>query len=355
MNSKQKKISITLVLLASLSACGKAPTQQAEKAELPAMTIVVGDQGGGQSNVYSGEIRARHEAVLAFRTSGKLIARAADVGEKVKAGQVLAKLDGADAGLQEGAASAQLKLAEDELKRFRELRDKGFVSQSALDAKEASFKAASAQAGLAHNQAAYTSLTSDHAGVVAATMVEVGQVVSAGQPVLRVAQDGEREVAIAIPESRFSSVKVGTTAQIEISDAEGELQTIEGRVREVSPAADPASRTYAARISFKASADQAALGMTARVRISNSKGSAKRAGTYRIPLTALFQEANKAAVWVVAEDHSVSLRQVEILSYRDDGVLISGGVVAGDRIVSAGVHKLAAGDKVKSIDMVKAP
>lgn len=355
MNTFQTRISFAVSLIFLLGACSKQEVATEEKIERPASIFVVGDLGADQSNAYSGEIRARYETVLGFRIGGKLIARTADVGEQVKKGQVLARLDAADTGLQESAAEAQYRLAQDELKRYQELRDKGFVSQSALDSKETALKAAAAQAGLARNQAAYTSLTSDRTGVVSATLAEVGQVVSAGQPVVRVAQEGEREVVIAIPESRFASIKVGMPAQIEISAANGGTQTIQGHLREISPAADAASRTYAARVSFDAGHSKVALGMTARVRIASAmKGAGKSANVYRVPLTAIFQQGDKAAVWVVAADHSVSLRPVDIVAYRDDGALITNGVSAGEQIVSAGVHKLTAGDKVKAIEGGKA-
>lgn len=337
---------LMLALPLLLVACGKEAAPPA-KVERPASTIVVGEVGEDQSNVYSGEVRARHETVLGFRIGGKLIARNVDVGAKVKKGELLARLDASDTGLQESAADAQYRLAEDEVKRYRELRDKGFVSQSALDAKETALKAAAAQAGLARNQATYTSLLSDRTGVVSATLAEVGQVVSAGQPVLRVAQDGEREVAIAIPESRFAAIKVGMPAQIEFGVAGSGGQTVAAHVREISPAADPASRTYPARVSFDASNAKIALGMTARVRINETaKNTAQKVGGFKVPLTAIFQQADKTAVWIVAQDRSVSLRAVEVLAYRDDGALIGSGVAAGERIISAGVHKITAGDKV---------
>ncbi|MFA6120597.1 MAG: efflux RND transporter periplasmic adaptor subunit [Sideroxydans sp.] len=337
---------LVLALPLLLVACSKESAPPA-KVERPASTIVVGEVGEDQSNVYSGEVRARYETVLGFRIGGKLIARNVDVGAKVKKGELLARLDASDTGLQESAADAQYRLAEDEVKRYRELRDKGFVSQSALDAKETALKAAAAQAGLARNQATYTSLLSDRTGVVSATLAEVGQVVSAGQPVLRVAQDGEREVSIAIPESRFAAIKVGMPAQIEFGVAGNGGQTVAAHVREVSPSADPASRTYPARVSFDASNAKIALGMTARVRINEvAKSGVQKVGGFKVPLTAIFQQNDKTAVWIVAQDRSVSLRAVEVSAYRDDGALISSGVAAGERIISAGVHKITAGDKV---------
>ena len=337
---------LVLALPLLLVACSKESPPPA-KVVRPASTIVVGELGEDQSNVYSGEVRARYETVLGFRIGGKLIARNVDVGAKVKKGELLARLDASDTGLQESAADAQYRLAEDEVKRYRELRDKGFVSQSALDAKETALQAAAAQAGLARNQATYTSLLSDRTGVVSATLAEVGQVVSAGQPVLRVAQDGEREVSIAIPESRFAAIKVGMPAQIEFGVAGNGGQTVAAHVREISPSADPASRTYPARVSFDASNAKIALGMTARVRINDiAKNGAQKVGGFKVPLTAIFQQNDKTAVWIVAQDRSVSLRAVEVLAYRDDGALIGSGVTAGERIISAGVHKITAGDKV---------
>lgn len=359
----KKNIYWMIVLSLLLSACGKEQAVTAAKAERPASTVVVGALGDEHSNVYSGEIRARYETVLGFRIGGKIIARTVDVGAVVSSGQLLARLDAADTGLQESAAAAQYRLADDEAKRYRELREQGFVSQSALDAKETALKSAAAQAGLARNQAAYTSLLSDRAGVVSATLAEVGQVVSAGQAVVRVAQDGKREVSISIPESRFNSIKVGMPAQIELSAAGNGAQIFTGHVREISPAADPASRTYPARVSLDSGNAAVALGMTARVKISApgksdatgkngaiGKGAAQKDSAYLIPLSAIFQQSEKTAVWIVAADRSVSLRPVEVGAYRDDGALITGGIAAGERIVSAGVHMLTAGGKIQIID-----
>jgi RND family efflux transporter MFP subunit len=339
-----------------LGACSKQPEGIASKAERPALTIVIGTQGDDQGNVYSGEIRARYETVLGFRLGGKVIERMVDVGSEVKSGQLLARLDPADTGLQESASSAQFQLAEDEAKRYRDLRAQGFVSQSALDAKETALKSAAAQAGLARNQAAYTSLLSDRIGVISATLAEVGQVVSPGQPVVRIAQDGNREVAISIPEMRFNSIKVGVPVQIELSTSDSGVKIFSGHVREISPAADPASRTYPARVSIDTENSKIALGMTARVKISSAGKSAnQKESAYLIPLSAIFQQKDNAAVWIVAEDHSVSLRPVKIKSYRDDGAIISSGISAGERIVSAGVHMLTADDKIKIIDNGTAP
>lgn len=349
-----KKLSV-LMLPMLLVACNKeaAPPIRIER---PALTVVVNAQAVDSGNVYSGEVRARYETVLGFRIGGKIIERMVDAGAVVRKGQALARLDAADTGLQESEAAARYRQAEEDLKRYRELRAQGFVSQSILDAKETDLETAAAQAGLARNQAAYTSLMSDRDGVVSATLAEVGQVVSAGQPVVRVAQEGAREVLISIPESRFAATKVGAPAEIELGAPDGGLPTIlRGHVREISPAADSASRTYPAHVAFDAGKIKVALGMTARVKLSQSgkEGEQKETG-FLLPLSAIFQQGDKAAVWIVAADRSVSLRPVAVTAYRDDGALIASGIAAGERIVVAGVHKLTAGERVKLVEEGKA-
>lgn len=340
-----KHITLLLALTIMLAACGKeaAPPTRIEQ---PVLTQVVGVVAGEPGNIYSGEIRARREAILGFRIGGKIIERLVDAGAVVKAGQVLARLDPADTGLQVSAAEAQYQLAEADVKRYRELRSKGFVSQSALDDKETALKAAAAQAGLARNQAAYTTLRADRAGVVAAIMAEVGQVVSAGQPVLRVAQDGEREVAVAIPESQLADLKIGAAAEVTLLADVGSGMHLTGRLRELAPMADSASRTYPARVTINGTDARVALGMTAQVRFINEN----KSGELLVPLAAIFQQGNQAALWVVAADRTVSLRPVQVTDYRVGGAAIASGVVAGERIVIAGVHKLSAGEKVRVIE-----
>ncbi len=326
----------TLILIALALAGCKEATPPAHT-DRPALTMIVGAAAHEAGRLYGGEVRARHELNLSFRISGKLAARMADVGDRVKAGQVLARLDAADAGLQAGAAKAQAMLAEADLKRYRELRSKGFVSQSALDAKVAAFEAAEAQAGISRHQSDYTALLAEHDGVIAATMAEAGQVVAAGQTVLRVAEAGLREVAIEIPESELANRHVGDAAVV---TAGGERY--EGRLRELSQVADPASRTYAARVSF--SGERAALGMTAGVRFDGLS----KTPELLIPLSAIYQKEKQTAVWIVGKDNSVTLREVTVAAYRDDGAVISAGLTPGERIVSAGVHRLSPGEKIRT-------
>lgn len=341
-----KSILLCVSLAVTLAACGSKESAAPVRTPRPALTQIVGVPADAGSNVYSGEVRARHEVLSGFRSGGKIVERLVDAGAQVKAGQVLARLDPADAGLQSGAALAQYTLAENEAKRYRELRLKGFVSQSALDAKEAALQAAGAQAGLSRNQSDYTVLRAEHDGVVTATLAEAGQVVSAGQAVLRLAQAGEMEVAVEIPEAQYALCRVGDAARIELLSGE----PISGRLRELSPAADPASRTYAARVSFSAASGQAALGMTARVRFNADN---KASAGLLIPVSAIYQQGRQTAVWIVAADGGISLRPVVVAAYRDGGAEIASGLLAGERIVSAGVHRLSPGEKIQRIEGVQ--
>ena len=330
---------------AALAGCNQEPAP-ASGIERPALTLVAGSAATAGGNTYSGEIRARHETQPGFRVGGKIIERLVDAGAQVKEGQALMRLDPGDAGLQLGSAEAQYQLARVDAERHRKLHSQGFISQSALDAREAALKAAAAQAGLARNQSAYTTLHADRAGVVAAIMAEAGQVVAVGQPVLRLAPDGGREVAIAIPEAHLANLKVGAAAKIVLLAAGDGAAPLAGRLRELAPAADPASRTFAARVALTQPGPDVALGMTARVRFPADK---KNDGLL-IPLTAIFQQGRQAAVWIVADDRTVSLRPVQVAAYRDDGAVIAGGIAAGERIVSNGVHRLAAGEKIRIIE-----
>lgn len=332
----------TLFLIAVsiwLAACNKEVAPPA-KTIRPALTQIVGKLAVAGSNQYSGEIRARHEPVLGFRVSGKIIERRVAAGDQVKAGQVLARLDPADAGLQAGAAQAQYLQAEADAQRYRELHSKGFVSSAALGAKEAALQTARAEAELTRNQKDYTALRAEHDGVVETVLADVGQVVNAGQPVLRLAESGETEVAIEIPEDQFALRHVGDAAQVLVSNG----PALNGRLREMSASADPASRTYAARVTFDAPGN-VALGMSARVRFEPAASDA-----LLIPLSAIYQQGKQTAVWVVADNYSISLRQVIVAAYRDDGAVVKSGLKAGERIVSAGAHRLSEGEVILPVD-----
>jgi RND family efflux transporter MFP subunit len=300
-------------------------------------------------------VRARIETTLGFRIAGKIVERRVDAGTVVKAGQVLARLDPSDAGLQATQAEAQRSLAAAELARYRDLKAKNFISASALDAKETAFKAADAQAALAKNQTAYTSLVADRAGVIGQVLAEPGQVVSVGQAVFRLTPDGEREVAIALPEGEVAGFKPGQAAEVTFWATPGaSMKPLAGRLREISPVADAVTRTYAARISLPGADPRLPLGMTATVRFlasgaSGASGAPGAPGATRllVPLTAIFQQGNQAAVWKVGADGTVTLQAVTVAAFTDRGALVVAGLNGGEQIVTGGVNLLTAGEKVR--------
>lgn len=352
---------ILFSLLALLAACSEVPPPAAPPKLVRTLIVGAGDAAtDGIRRSYGGEVRARIETTLGFRVPGKIVERRVDTGAAVKAGQVLARLDPADAGLQSTQAEAQLALATADLARYRDLRAKNFISASALDARETAFKAAEAQAALARNQAAYTTLVADRNGVIGQVLAEPGQVVSAGQAVFRLAPDGEREIAIALPEGEVGAFKLGQAAEVTFWASQGAAtKPLAGRLREVSPAADPVTRTYAARVSLKDADPLLPLGMSATVRFPAGAPDEKR---LMVPLTAIFQQGNQPAVWIVMRsgtpeggaDSTVKLQAVTVAEYRDGGAVVSAGLAGGEQIVAAGANLLTAGQKLRVAPVVAA-
>lgn len=303
---------------------------------------------------FPGDVRARIESRLGFRVGGKIIARKVDVGTLVKRGQVLMQLDPQDLQLAQAQASAGLKAAESnrdlasaELKRYQELREKNFVSQAVLDSKQTAYKAAQAsyeQARAAYrnqsNQAGYSSLVADADGVVTGVDAEVGQVVAAGSPVVRVARTGEKDVVIGIPEDKVEELRKMTDVRVRTWAAPSQI--IPGKLRELSPVADPATRTYMARIAIPDSAQDVRLGMTAYVAFASKTPDARMT----LPLTALFKSKSGSAVWVV-ENGAVRLAPVQVAGSSGDDLVVAGGISPGQMVVTAGVNLLKPGQKVK--------
>ena len=343
---------IPLALLAA--ACGNGKVVQEPVRPVLTQTVVPG--ASATKDVYSGEIRARHETDLAFRVGGKLVARGADAGARVAKGTVLARLDPEDAQLAAQAAKAQLASAESdfalakaEMDRHADLLAKRFISQSAYDVKVNAFNAARAraeqarsQAGISSNQASYTTLVADADGVVVSVSAEPGQVVAAGQPVLRLARTGEKEVVVNAPESQVGRFKPGQAVAVSLW---ADPSTVfPGRVREIAGGADPVTRTYAVRVSAPTAPSGAQLGMTASV-LFNSSVDPK---LVLLPLSALARQGANAAVWIVDPATSkVKLRNVTIGQFREDGVTVTAGLHPGDVVVTAGVHKLRPDQQVR--------
>lgn len=349
----------TLALLALLGAC----RSEAPPPPQPRLVAVIRPQPLGDlvGEAYPGSVRARTESRLSFRVAGKIVERRAEIGERVKKGELLAVMDPQDARLNVeasaaavSASEADVRLAEAEFKRHQELFAKGFISRSLLDIRaneldlaRARLEQARSQLAVVRNQAGYTSLIADADGVVTEVLADAGQVVSAGQPVLGFARDGEREVVISVPEGRVEALRQAARLGITLWAVPG--RTYQGRVREIASAADAQTRTHEARVSFLDADETVRLGMTANVIV----GTAAQAQSYRVPLTAVSQHDGKAAVWVLrggesgARAHPVP---VQLLQYLNDAAIVSGDLGPDDQLVSAGVHLLTPGMAVRPLD-----
>jgi multidrug efflux system membrane fusion protein len=333
-------------ILPLLVACGESvsPSAQTHAPRL-VKTLEVAPLAEVSALRYSGEVRARFETPLAFRVGGKITERLVDAGAHVVAGQPLARLDATDLRLAAEQAEANRQLAEAELMRARALREKNFISQAALDAKESVARQAEAQARLAKNQIGYATLTADHDGVIAAALAEAGQVVAAGQAVFRVARDGEREVLINLPEAHLAQLKVGARGTARLwSEAQAVARSYPAVLREIAPAADPASRTFAARVTLIDAPRDLPLGLSATVSFPLDQEA-----SLVVPLAALVQQGERPAVWVVAADDTVTLRPVTIARYSDAGALVTAGLMPGETIVAAGASLLSAGEKIRRV------
>ena len=316
--------------------------------------VTVGVETLDPSAAYAAEVRARIESRLGFRVAGKIVSRRVEVGQRVQAGQLLAEIDAQDYRLSQEAAKAQwqsaqsqLELAAAEFRRYKALRDQAFISDAELERRETTWKAAQALADQARaqwqvqgHQAEYTRLLADHAGVVTAVEAEVGQVVTAGSPVIRVAHDGPRDVVFALPEDQVSRV---TTGQVLQARAWGDGPAWQGSVREVAASADPMTRTYTVKLALPPTA-QPALGSTATVQLARS---ATAIQAIRLPTSALRQEGAGSAVWVLdPTGMTVNLHPVQLGPVVGSDVVIAAGLQPGQQVVVTGVHVLTPGQKV---------
>ena len=356
MNPKFKKAALAIAVASLLAACSKTPPAKHEEVR-PVRTVVAGHSDGTVGATYSGEIRARYESQLGFRTGGKIVARLVEVGSHVQRGQPMLQLDTAQESLQLAAASAEVDGARSrvaqakvDLQRSETLLARQFASQVevdhqrlALQQAESQLRAASARQQLNANQRGYTTLVADRTGVVSALHAEAGQVVSAGQPVATVAADGEREVVISIPESRVDELRQATRLEVAVWAHPGKRWS--GSLRELAPDTDSVTRTYSARIAIaQPDATLLRLGMTASVLAPDVDG--KRA--IRLPLTAIVDGAGKRSVWVVdSKSQRVAAREVKLGSAHNDSVLVTAGLTGGETVVTAGVHMLQPNQQVR--------
>ena len=344
------------VLFLGLAGC-------AEKGSAPPPDIrsVRAEQTGAtaaQSDItYAGEVRPRFETDLAFRVGGRITARRVEVGSRVVAGQVIATLDPQDYALAASAANAQLmaaraesQLAQQDLKRFTQLREQNFISQAELDRRNSTTQATlartqqlRAEATRQSNQQAYTRLSAPYAGVITRISAEPGEVVATGQAVAQLARTGELDAVISVPENELSKLKIGHALTIRLWSAPGKVYA--GTLRELSPVADAATRTYSARVAFTQPGPEVKLGMTATVSRSTTSSA-----SLSVAQTALFRVNGQPQVWVVDPGtQKVAPRAVRLGDLVGQRATIASGLAAGEWVVTAGVHKLAPGQQVKLI------
>jgi RND family efflux transporter MFP subunit len=314
-----------------------------------------------ETRSYTGIIKPRFESDLGFRVSGKIVERLINIGDKVTPGMTLARLDATDYRLSLESADAELEAAESSLaqadadeKRYARLTMGGWTSAASFDQKKAAadeargrVERAKRSLSLAQNQLDYTSLRATEAGIVTALPVEVGQVVSAGQLIARVARLDELEAVVSIPESRIDSDR-NAIASVTLWAAPDRVYA--AKLREVSPQADPATRTYQARYSLPNPDAGIGLGKTATVHLAQVGGG----GQARLPLAAVFKDEGQPSVWVIDEAHGRLIKTgVEVSSWTETSAIVKGGLEAGQKIVAAGVHKLDAGIPVRIIEVVQ--
>ncbi|MEN6325254.1 MAG: efflux RND transporter periplasmic adaptor subunit [Syntrophomonas sp.] len=308
---------------------------------------------------YSGDVSARYESTLAFQVGGKIISRNVEVGSRVRAGDVLMQLDPRDAqqalanyAAQIASAQSQLKLAEDTLNRTEQLYKQGAASKAELDNIQNTYNTAAALLKqlnalytASQNQLEYTSLRADRDGVVTSITAETGQVLVAmatAQTVVTLAKDDELEVEINVPENRITDLN--NVQQIKASFWALPNISIDGKVREVSPEADPLARTFKVRITLLNPPPEIKLGMTSSITVVANSAIGDRMVT--MPLSAVYQTGDTPSMWIVNND-TVSLRKIKIDSFESDRVIVSEGLNTGDIVVTAGVHKLHEGQKVR--------
>ncbi|PMS31754.1 RND family efflux transporter MFP subunit [Trinickia symbiotica] len=342
----------------TLSACH--PREAAAPAPKPVVALAVHPDGRPPAASLPCQIEARYSNVLSFRVAGKIVDRLVRLGDSVKAGQVVARLDAADARKNVASAQAQLDAAEhrlvyakQQLDRDRAQAQENLIAptqweqtQDAYASALAQRDSARAQLALAADQLAYTTLTADHAGVVTEENADTGQNVTAGQAVYNLAWSGDVDAVCDAPERILSALAVGRPAKVALPALPG--KTFPARVREVSPLADPQSRTYRVKLTLQAADAALRLGMTAVVAFDSVDEASEH--VFTLPATALFHDGQRPAVWVVgAGADRLELRPVTVVRYDERTISISGGLHDGERVVLQGVHTVSAGEHVRAV------
>ncbi|MEW6307186.1 MAG: efflux RND transporter periplasmic adaptor subunit, partial [Verrucomicrobiota bacterium] len=339
--------SLVVTLLAS--GCSK-PAVNDPRLQPPRVQVFEAQTAGANSRTFTGIVEARVQSDLGFRVGGKILERSVNMGQRVQKGQILMRLDPVDLKLSFAAQQANVEAARakytqtkaDEA-RFAALVKSGAVSRleydqarAALDSAKALLEAAEAQATVSNNFSEYAVLEADADGVIVRTLSEPGQVVAAGQTVIQLAHDGPREALINLPEGVRPDL--GTTASARLY---GQDQAYRARLRELSDAADAASRTFAARYVLEGEAASAPLGSTVTIELITQQSSGN--SSVRVPVGAVHDRGNGPGVWIVDGKSEVKFRSVTITSIGQEHVVVSSGVGAGEKVVALGAHLLHEG------------
>ncbi len=346
---------LVLPLMGFLAGCEGQAKVELENVR-PVKAVVVGEAARERTLTYSGVVRPRIESAVGFRVAGKIVERLVNVGDRVAVGQVIARLDDTDLKLAEGSARAALdaartrrEVAIENFERARKLLPKEFIAKATYDARKnemdaaiGAFDSAEAQLKQAVNAVGYATLRADKAGIVTAVKAEPGQVVNSGTPVISLAESGETEIAIMVPEQDVARLKIGQA--IDIAIWAGPEIALKGTIREISAQADPDSRTYAVRATVPQPPPSLRLGMTASVAIKVEDAAA----AVIVPLTAVTDAGGGTAVFVVESGSRIVRRKpVTVAATAAEGVRLASGVVPGDIVVTAGVQFLREGMKVR--------
>ena len=345
-------------LALALTGCNDKVAEKAVPSR-PVLVATVHYEPEQPERSFVGTVKPRIETDIGFRVPGKVARRLVEVGQTVDIGQPLATLDEVDLRLQAQQAEAELRAATGVLAqaaaaetRANELRAKGWSTDAQVDQAKAAADEARARLNRAersvelnNNSLSYATLLADTKGVVTATLIVAGQVVASGQTAIRVARLGEKEAVVAIPETLIGRAKDGS-ASVSLWSEPGKKYA--ARLREIAPAADPATRTYLAKFSLPDAGDNVSLGMTATLTLADPATTA----VARLPLSALFNEGRDPSLYIVDNKGDVTLKPVTVKAYDSQDVVISGGVDEGAKVVVLGVQKLDPAQKVRVVSQL---
>ena len=340
-----------------LAACQRAQEPPAPEIR-PVRAITIGERAGGDTVTLTGTVQAQNEVNLSFRVDGRMIERTVQVGDAVRAGQVIARLDpqNEESALQSAkaqgtAAQARLVEARNHFARMKDLISDNSVSRASYDQAEAALRtaesaveSAQSQITLAQNRLGYTTLVSDVAGVVTLAGPEPGEVVGAGRMIVQVAREGARDAVFDVPARVKDAAPANPRIQVTLT---GDPKvTAAGTIREVAPRADPITGTFRVRVRLVDPPAAMRLGSTVTGRMALAGGVA-----IEVPPSAVTRSDGRAAVWVVdPKTGTVASRSIEIRSSDPNRVEVASGLKAGDVVVTAGVHALRPGQKVRLVE-----